>query len=181
MRAATSRKEAERQAEEQLNKIRCCNINISDCTFTGLAYEADQISKTGHGALCIKLTEFGDMVDAAISGDANSKELLGKLKDIADGAIEPKIIAGGSKEKYIYMYQSLSGGYIPNGWYINPGMPQFASGEYASQWNADPKVLRDQILNSKSSLRYRELLYFVGGLVADEMKVAWNDGEAVDV
>ena len=89
-----ARKEAERQAEEQLNKIRCCNINISDCTFTGLAYEADQISKTGHGALCIKLTEFGDMVDAAISGDANSKELLGKLKDIADGAIEPKIIAG---------------------------------------------------------------------------------------
>src|SRR5574344_290502 len=37
-----ARKEAEHQAEEQLNKIRCCNINISDCTFTGLAYEADR-------------------------------------------------------------------------------------------------------------------------------------------
>ena len=89
-----AKREAEKQAEEQLNKIRACNINISDCTMTGIYYEAEQISKTGYGALCIKLTEFGDMVDAAISGDANSKELLGKLKDMADGSIEPKIIAG---------------------------------------------------------------------------------------
>src|SRR5574344_695147 len=89
-----ARKEAEKQAEEQLSKIRACNINISDATMTGIYYEAEQISKTGYGALCIKLTEFGDMVDAAISGDANAKELLGKLKDMADGSIEPKIIAG---------------------------------------------------------------------------------------
>ena len=96
--------------------------------------------------------------------------------------VNPSITeADRAKEKYIYMYQNLSGGYIPNGWYLNPAIPRFASGEYASQWNADPKVLRNQTLNSKSSLRYRELLYFVGGLVADEMKVAWNDGEAVDV
>lgn len=63
-----AKKEAEKQAEEQLNKIRACNINISDCTMTGIYYEAEQmISKTGYGALCIKLTEFGDIVNAAIS------------------------------------------------------------------------------------------------------------------
>ena len=89
-----AKREAEKQAEEQLNKIRCCNINISDATLTGIFYEAEQISKTGYGALCLKLTEFGDNVDAAISGDSNAKELLAKLKDMSDGAIEPKVIAG---------------------------------------------------------------------------------------
>ena len=90
---AKAKKEAQRAAEEQLSKIRCCNINISDATFTGIFHEADLISKTGYGALCIKLTEFGDNVDAAISGDSNAKELLAKLKDMSDGAIEPKVIA----------------------------------------------------------------------------------------
>ena len=33
---------------------------------TGIYYEAEQISKTGYGALCIKLTEFGDMVDESM-------------------------------------------------------------------------------------------------------------------
>ena len=89
-----AKREAEKQAEEQLNKIRCCNINISDCTFTGIFYEAEQISKTGYGALCLKLTELGDTIEAAISGDANAKEVLGKIKDMSDGAIEPKVIAG---------------------------------------------------------------------------------------
>ena len=85
------------------------------------------------------------------------------------------------KEKYIYMYQNLSGGYIPNGWYLNPAMPRFTSGSYASQWNADPKVLSNQLLNNKSSIAYRQLLNFVGGLIVDEMKVAWNDGESIIV
>ena len=79
------------------------------------------------------------------------------------------------------MYQNLSGGYIPNGWYLNPAMPRFTSGSYASQWNADPKVLSNQLLNNKSSIAYRQLLNFVGGLIVDEMKVAWNDGESIIV
>ena len=85
------------------------------------------------------------------------------------------------KERYVYMYQTLSGGYIPNGWYLNPNMPRFAAGSNAAAWNTDPKVLRNQTLNSKSSILYRQLLNFVGGIIVDEMKIAWNDGEQIEV
>lgn len=85
------------------------------------------------------------------------------------------------KERYVYMYKSLSGGYIPDGWYLNTSMPRFAPGSYAAEWNADPKVLSNQLLNSKSSILYRQLLKLVGGIIVDEMKIAWNDGEQIRV
>ena len=36
------------------------------------------------------------------------------------------------KERYVYMYKSLSGGYIPDGWYLNTSMPGFAPGSLSS-------------------------------------------------
>ena len=42
-------KEAKRQAEETIKKIRPCNINIADATFTALYYEAEKIEKMQFG------------------------------------------------------------------------------------------------------------------------------------
>ena len=86
-----ARKEAEKQAEEQLKQIRACNINIADATFTALYYEAEKIEKIGYGAVCIKIMELGDYIKDATKGDGTAKELLPKLKNISDGNFDPRL------------------------------------------------------------------------------------------
>lgn len=91
---AKASKDAKKEADLMIAKIRPCTINIAEATFTGLYSEAEQIEKTGYGALCLKVTELGDVVRAAIKGDAISKEYLTKLKNIADGDIEARLTGG---------------------------------------------------------------------------------------
>ena len=76
---------------------------------------------------------------------------------------------------------SLTGGYIPDGWYLNPSVPRYADGSVASSWNSDSTVLRTTALHSQTAIRYRDLIKYVGGLVTSSMKAAWNDGEAINV
>ena len=76
------------------------------------------------------------------------------------------------KERYVYVYQTLSGGYIPNGWYLSSSVPVFAPGSKADAWNTDPTVLKITTLHSQTAIRYRGLTKYVGGLVTSSMKVA---------
>ena len=85
------------------------------------------------------------------------------------------------KEKYLYAGQSLSGGYIPDGWYLSTAIPRYADGSISSSWNSDPTVLKTTALHSLTAIRYRDLTKYVGGLVNSNMKAAWNDGEAMNV
>lgn len=96
--------------------------------------------------------------------------------------VNPSITeADREKEKYLYASQSLTGGYIPDGWYLNPSIPRYADGSVSSSWNSDPTVLKTMTLHSLTAIRYRDLTKYVGGLITSSMKAAWNDGEAMNV
>lgn len=87
------KKAAEREADEIIAKVRPCNINIADATFTALYYQAELIEKTNYGSIFIKIMELGDTIRDAVKGDGTAKELLPKLKDMSDGDINPRLTA----------------------------------------------------------------------------------------
>ena len=57
----------------------------------------------------------------------------------------------------------------------------YSVGSVSSSWNSDLTVLRITTLHSQTAIRYRDLTKYVGGLATSRMKVAWNDGEAINV
>lgn len=87
-------KELDARAAEAIERVRPFNLDIADATFTAVYSEAEQISKVGSGAICIRISELGDFIDNITGGDANKKELLEKLKDMYDGKVMPRLISG---------------------------------------------------------------------------------------
>lgn len=113
-------KKAEKQIEEEVEKIRTANFEISNVNYTGVFKEAEQISKMNYGALYIRMGELGDFLDLVSSGDKSKKELYQKLKDIYEGMFFPSIIAGDSKREtvkgvpvQIYLYTDYENLYNP--------------------------------------------------------------------
>lgn len=113
-------KKAEKQIEEEVEKIRKANFEIANVNYTGVFKEAEQISLMNYGALYIRMGELGDFLDLASSGDRSKKETYQKLKDIYEGTFYPSIIAGDSKRQtikgvpvQIYLYTDFENLYTP--------------------------------------------------------------------
>lgn len=94
-------KKAEKQIEEEVEKIRKANFEIANINYTGIFKEAEQIGLMNYGALYIRMGELGDFLDLASSGDRAKKETYQKLKDIYEGTFYPSIIAGDSKRQTV--------------------------------------------------------------------------------
>lgn len=113
-------KKAEKQIQEELEKIRYVNLEIANANYTGIYKEAEQIEKIGFGSLYVRMGELGDFLELAQMGDKSKKEFYSKLKDIFDGTFYPSIIAGDSKRKtlenipiQIYLYTDFENLYNP--------------------------------------------------------------------
>lgn len=113
-------KKAEKQIEEEVEKIRKANFEIANVNYTGVFKEAEQISLMNYGALYIRMGELGDFLDLASSGDRSKKETYQKLKDIYEGTFYPSIIASDSKRQtikgvpvQIYLYTDFENLYTP--------------------------------------------------------------------
>ncbi len=113
-------KKAEKQIEEEVERIRSANFEIANVNYTGVFKEAEQIALMNYGSLFIRMGELGDFLDLASSGDKNKKELYQKLKDIYEGVFYPSIIAGDSKRQtvkgvpvQIYLYTDYENLYNP--------------------------------------------------------------------
>lgn len=114
-------KKAEKQIEEEVEKIRSANYEIANANYTGVFKEAEQIALMKFGSLYIRMGELGDFLDLASSGDRAKKETYQKLKDIYEGTFYPSIIAGDSKRQtvkgvpvQIYLYTDYENLYKPN-------------------------------------------------------------------
>jgi len=98
----TGDKKADRETNKIVNdylaKIEEFHIDIASATFSGVYKVASQINETGCGAINILITEFGDFIDSVTSGDMNKKELFESLKDMSDGKVMPRIIAGETRK-----------------------------------------------------------------------------------
>ena len=113
-------KKAEKQIEDEVERIRNANFEISNVNYTGVFKEAEQIALMNYGSLYIRMGELGDFLDLISSGDKNKKELYQKLKDIYEGTFYPSIIAGDSKRQtvkgvpvQIYLYTDYENLYNP--------------------------------------------------------------------
>lgn len=113
-------KKAEKEIQEELDKIRYVNLEIANANYTGIYKEAEQIDKMGFGSLYVRMGELGDFLELAQMGDKSKKEFYSKLKDIFDGTFYPSIIAGDSKRKtlenipiQIYLYTDYENLYNP--------------------------------------------------------------------
>ena len=94
-------KKAEKQIEDEVERIRSANYEIANANYTGIFKEAEQIALMNFGSLYIRMGELGDFLDLASSGDRNKKETYQKLKDIYEGVFYPSIIAGDSKRQTV--------------------------------------------------------------------------------
>lgn len=90
-----------KQVREELAKVRTANFELSNCTFAGLYKECLQLDKIGFGSVCVRISELGDFISLAQSGDKGKAELFGKMKEIFEGTIMPSIISGESNRKII--------------------------------------------------------------------------------
>ena len=113
-------KKAEKQIEDEVERIRNANFEIANVNYTGVFKEAEQIAKMNYGSLYIRMGELGDFLDLASSGDRSKKEIYQKLKDIYEGTFYPSIIAGDSKREtvkgvpvQIYLYTDYENLYNP--------------------------------------------------------------------
>lgn len=113
-------KKAERQIEDEVDRIRSANFEISNVNYTGVFKEAEQIALMNYGSLYVRMGELGDFLDLISSGDKSKKELYQKLKDIYEGTFYPSIIAGDSKRQtvkgvpvQIYLYTDYENLYNP--------------------------------------------------------------------
>lgn len=88
-----------KQVREELAKIRPENFEIANCTFTGFYKEAFQLDQLGFGAICIRISELGDFLSMAQSGDKGKVELFSKMKEIYEGDVMPSIISGDTSRK----------------------------------------------------------------------------------
>lgn len=88
-----------KQVREELTKIRPENFEIANCTFIGFYKEAFQLDQLGFGAICIRISELGDFLSMAQSGDKGKAELLSKMKEIYEGDVMPSIISGDTSRK----------------------------------------------------------------------------------
>ena len=88
-----------KQVREELAKIRPENFEIANCTFAGFYKEAFQLDQLGFGAICIRISELGDFLSMAQSGDKGKAELLSKMKEIYEGDVMPSIISGDTSRK----------------------------------------------------------------------------------
>ena len=113
-------KKAEKQKDDEVERIRSANFEISNANYTGVFKEAEQIALMKFGSLYIRMGELGDFLDLVSSGDKSKKELYQKLKDIYEGTFYPSIIAGDSKRQtvkgvpvQIYLYTDFENLYNP--------------------------------------------------------------------
>lgn len=113
-------KKAEIQIEDEVDRIRSANFEISNVNYTGVFKEAEQIALMNYGSLYVRMGELGDFLDLISSGDKSKKELYQKLKDIYEGTFYPSIIAGDSKRQtvkgvpvQIYLYTDYENLYNP--------------------------------------------------------------------
>lgn len=90
-----------KQVQEELAKIRTSNFELSNCTFSGLYKECQQLDKIGFGAICIRISELGDFISQAQAGDKGKAELYSRMKEIFEGQIMPSIISGESNRKIL--------------------------------------------------------------------------------
>lgn len=88
-----------KQVREELAKVRPENFEIANCTFTGFYKEAYQLDQLGFGAICIRISELGDFLTMAQSGDKGKAELLSKMKETYEGNVMPSIISGDTSRK----------------------------------------------------------------------------------
>lgn len=88
-----------KQIKEELEKIRPENFEIANCTFSGFYKECYQLDKIGFGAICIRISELGDFISMAQSGDKGKAELLSKMKETYEGNVMPSIISGDTSRK----------------------------------------------------------------------------------
>ena len=88
-----------KQVREELAKVRPENFEIANCTFTGFYKEAYQLDQLGFGAICIRISELGDFISMAQSGDKGKAELLSKMKETYEGTVMPSIISGDTSRK----------------------------------------------------------------------------------
>lgn len=88
-----------KQVREELAKVRPENFEIANCTFTGFYKEAFQLDQLGFGAICIRISELGDFLSMAQSGDKGKAELLSKMKETYEGTVMPSIISGDTSRK----------------------------------------------------------------------------------
>ena len=88
-----------KQVREELAKVRPENFEIANCTFTGFYKEAYQLDQLGFGAICIRISELGDFLSMAQSGDKGKAELLSKMKETYEGTVMPSIISGDTSRK----------------------------------------------------------------------------------
>lgn len=88
-----------KQVREELAKVRPENFEIANCTFTGFYKEAFQLDQLGFGAICIRISELGDFLSMAQSGDKGKAELLSKMKETYEGNVMPSIISGDTSRK----------------------------------------------------------------------------------
>lgn len=88
-----------KQVREELAKIRPENFEIANCTFTGFYKEAFQLNQLGFGSICIRISELGDFITQAQSGDKGKAELLSKMKETYEGTVMPSIISGDTSRK----------------------------------------------------------------------------------
>ena len=88
-----------KQIKEELEKIRPENFAIANCTFSGFYKECYQLDKIGFGAICIRISELGDFLSMAQSGDKGKAELLSKMKETYEGTVMPSIISGDTSRK----------------------------------------------------------------------------------
>lgn len=92
-------KKEEKKIEEEIEKIRVANFELSNVNYTGLYREAEQLYKMKFGSIFIRIAELGDYLEGCATGDKSKKELYQRLKEVYEGFIAPSIIAGDSKRE----------------------------------------------------------------------------------